>query len=80
MATTLRDPDTHRTSTVPDAVAESYLSQGWVYPGTSAPAEPSPPAIAEMTVAELKAHAEERGIDLARAKLKADIRAVIDRA
>lgn len=39
MATTLVDPNGSQI-TVPDEVVHSYLSRGWVYPGTPTPAEP----------------------------------------
>lgn len=53
---------------VPDPVAADYIGQGWHEPGT-APGDP----LDRMTVAQLKAHAAERGIDLAGASRKADM-------
>lgn len=40
MSITLTHPGKGRQVTVPDDVAESYVSQGWVVPGSPAPAEP----------------------------------------
>lgn len=40
MSITLTHPVKGRQVTVPDNVAESYVSQGWVVPGSSTPAEP----------------------------------------
>ena len=67
MTTTLRGPDTGQQVTVPDAVAESYVSQGWVRPGTPAPAEPG---LDSLTIAQLRDFAEENGVDLTGLKLK----------
>lgn len=77
--TTLTNPKNGAQVTVPDNVADSYVSRGWVRPGTPAPAEPANP-LDIMTVAELREHAEEHGIDLAGARIKDDIRAVIKAA
>lgn len=75
--TTVTNPKTGATVTVPDDVAESYTSRGWVRPGMPAPAEQGLDA---MTVAELRAHADAQDIDLGSAKRKADIRAAIEAA
>lgn len=40
MSVTLTHPGKGRQVTVPDDVAESYVSQGWVVPGQPTPAEP----------------------------------------
>lgn len=74
---TLMNPKTNTQVTVPDDVADSYVSRGWVRPGTPAPAEPANPLDA-MTIAQLREHAEEHDIDLGTAQLKSDIRAAID--
>lgn len=73
--TTLHDPHTHRTISVPDDVADSYVSQGWVRPGTPAPAEPG---LDSLTIAELRGFAEENGVDLTGLKLKPAIIAKIE--
>lgn len=70
MSITLHDPDTHGAITVPDAVVESYVSQGWVRPGTPAPAEPG---LDSLTIAQLRDFAEENGVDLTGLKLKPEI-------
>ena len=61
--------------TVPDDVAESYASQGWVAAGLPAPAEPG---LDSLTIAELRQFAEENGVDLARLKRKPEIVAAIE--
>lgn len=68
--TTLTNPDTGQTVTVPDNVAESYTSQGWVRPGTPAPAEPG---LDSLTIPELRHFAEENGVDLTGLKRKPQI-------
>ena len=69
-----------RKVTVPDAVADSYISQGWVVPGSPAPAEQESFDISKLKVAELKAYADEHGIDLGEATKKADILTAIEAA
>lgn len=85
MSITLTHPGKGRKVTVPDAVAESYISQGWVVPGSPAPAEPDS-ATTETKAEEpskkwnkgqLTAYAGEHGIDLTDAKTKDDILALI---
>ena len=39
MSVTLTHPDKGRQVSVPDEVAESYISQGWVVPGSPTPSE-----------------------------------------
>ncbi|MBT2473305.1 hypothetical protein J7E68_01615 [Microbacterium sp. ISL-103] len=80
MSITLTHPGKGRKVTVPDDVADSYISQGWVAAGSPAPAEQEPVDISKLKVDELKAHAEEHGIDLGDATKKADIIAVIEAA
>lgn len=80
MSITLTHPGKGRKVTVPDAVADSYISQGWVVPGSPAPAEQESFDISKLKVAELKAYAEEHGIDLGEATKKADILTVIEAA
>lgn len=80
MSITLTHPGKGRQVTVPDAVADSYVSQGWVAAGSPAPAEQESVDISTMKVDELKAYAEEHGIDLGDAKKKADIVSVIEAA
>lgn len=77
MPTTLHDPDTHRTITVPEDVAESYVSQGWVRPGTPAPAEPG---LDSLTIPMLRDFAGENGVDLKGLKRKPEIIAAIETA
>lgn len=76
MATTLHDPDTRSTITVPDDVAESYVSQGWVRPGTSTPAEPG---LDSLTIAQLRDFADENGVSLTGMKRKPEIIAAIEK-
>ncbi|WP_067198918.1 hypothetical protein [Microbacterium sp. XT11] len=80
MSITLKHPGKGRQVTVPDNVADSYISQGWVVPGSPAPAEQETVDISKLKVDELKAYAEEHGIDLGDAKKKADILTVIETA
>ena len=77
MSITLTHPGKGRQVTVPDDVADSYTSQGWVAAGSPAPAEQESVDISTLKVDELKAYAEEHGIDLGYAKKKDEIRAVI---
>ena len=74
---TLTNPDTKQTVTVPDAVAESYTSQGWVRPGTPAPAEPG---LDSLTIPQLRDLAGENGVDLTGMKRKPEIIAAIETA
>lgn len=78
MSITLTHPGKGRQVTVPDAVAESYVSQGWVVPGSPAPAEPDSAPSKSWKVDELKAYADEHSIDLGDATKKADILSVIE--
>ena len=71
----LTNPDTGQSITVPDTVAESYISQGWVRPGTPAPAEPG---LDSLTVRQLRDLAKEKGIALAGLKRKPEIIAKIE--
>ncbi|WP_404474833.1 hypothetical protein [Microbacterium aerolatum] len=80
MSITLKHPGKGRTVVVPDAVAESYISQGWVVPGSPAPAEQDSAPSKSWKVDELKAYADENGIDLGDATKKADILAAIETA
>jgi hypothetical protein len=80
MSTTLKHPGKGRTVIVPDAVAESYISQGWVVPGSPAPAETDSAPSKSWKVDELKAYAEENAIDLGTATKKADILTAIEAA
>lgn len=76
MSTTLRDPDTGKQITVPDGVAQSYVSQGWVLPGTPTPAEPG---LDSLTIQQLRDFADENGVSLAGLKLKPAIVAAIEK-
>ncbi|WP_312672839.1 hypothetical protein [Microbacterium sp.] len=80
MSITLTHPGKNRQVTVPDNVADSYTSQGWVAAGSPAPAEQEPVDISTLKVEELKAYAEKHDIDLGDAKKKDEIRAVIEAA
>jgi hypothetical protein len=80
MSITLTHPGKGRQVTVPDDVADSYTSQGWVAAGSPAPAEQEPVDISKLKVDELKAYAGDHGIDLGDATKKDDIRAVIEAA
>ncbi|MGX1932048.1 Rho termination factor N-terminal domain-containing protein [Microbacterium resistens] len=80
MSITLTHPVKGRQVTVPDDVADSYISQGWVVPGSPALAEQETADISKLKVDELRAYAEEHGIDLGDAKKKADIVSVIEAA
>ena len=80
MSITLTHPGKGRKVTVPDAVADSYISQGWVAAGSPAPAEQESVNISKLKVDELKAYAEEHGIDLGSATKKADILTAIEAA
>lgn len=80
MSITLTHPVKGRQVIVPDEVAESYTSQGWVVPGSPAPAEQDSAPSTSWKVDELKAYAEEHGVDLGDAKKKADIVSVIEAA
>lgn len=77
MSTTLRDPDTGRLITVPEGVAQSYVSQGWVRPGASTPAEPG---LDSLTIPMLRDFAGENGVELAGLKRKPEIIAAIEKA
>lgn len=76
MSTTLRDPDTGQLITVPEGVAQSYVSQGWVRPGTLTPAEPG---LDSLTIPQLRDFADENGVSLTGLKLKPAIIAVIEK-
>lgn len=80
MSITLTHPGKGRQVTVPEAVADSYISQGWVAAGSPAPAEQESVPSKSWKVDELKAYAEEREIDLGDATKKADILSVIEAA
>lgn len=80
MSITLKHPGKGRTVVVPDNVAESYISQGWVVPGSPAPAEQDSAPSKSWKVDELKAYAEENSIDLGGATKKADILTAIEAA
>jgi len=80
MSITLTHPGKGRQVTVPDAVAESYISQGWVVPGSPTPAEPDSAPSKSWKVDDLKAYAEENAIDLGTATKKADILTAIEAA
>lgn len=85
MSITLKHPGKGREVTVPDNVAESYISQGWVVPGSPAPAEPDSATTEtkadepskKWNKAKLTAYAGEHGVDLTDAKTKDDILALI---
>ncbi|WP_454113506.1 Rho termination factor N-terminal domain-containing protein [Microbacterium maritypicum] len=77
MSTTLRDPDTGNQITVPDGVAQSYVSQGWVLPGSPTPAEPG---LDSLTIPMLRDFAGENGVELAGLKRKPEIIAAIEKA
>lgn len=66
------------TVTVPDEVAESYTSRGRVDHAAPVPAEQRH-GLDTMTVKQLNEYAEQNGIELAAARLKADIIAAIER-
>ena len=68
MSTTLVHPGKGTQVTVPDDVAESYVSQGWVVPVSPAPAEPQDKAktgrkrpAAKKGAARARAHDGEAG-------------------
>lgn len=63
--------------TVPDDVADSYASQGWVAAGAPAPAEPG---FDSLTIPMLRDFAGENGVDLAGLKRKPEIIAAIEKA
>lgn len=79
MSITLKHPGKGSQVTVPDDVAESYISQGWVVPGSPAPAEPD--SVDEPSKKwnkdKLTAYAVEHDVDLTDAKTKDDILALI---
>ncbi len=52
---------------MPDDVAESYVSQGWVRSSTPTPAEPG---LDSLTIAQLRDFADENGVSLTGLKLK----------
>lgn len=62
--------------TVPDAVAESYASQGWVAAGSPAPAEPG---LDSLTIPQLRHFAAENGVNLSGMKRKPQIIAAIEK-
>lgn len=78
MSITLTHPGKGRQVTVPDDVAESYISQGWVVPGSPALAGADSAPSMSWKVDDLKAYAEERAIDIGDSTKKADILAVIE--
>lgn len=63
--------------TVPDDVAESYASQGWVAAGSPAPAEPG---LDSLTIPQLRDFATENGVDFTGLKRKPQIIAAIEAA
>lgn len=74
---TLTNPANGQQVTVPDEVADDYVSRGWVVPGAPALAEPG---LDSLTVRQLRDFAEENGIDLTGVKRKPDIIAAIETA
>lgn len=80
MSITLKHPGKGRQVIVPENVAESYISQGWVVPGSPTPAEQDSAPSKSWKVDELKAYANEHGINLGDATKKADILTVIEAA
>ena len=85
MSITLKHPGRGREVTVPDNVAESYISQGWVVPGSPAPAEQGS-ATTEPKVEkpskkwnkdQIAAYAKDHEIALDEAKTKDDMLALI---
>lgn len=77
MSITLTHPGKGRQVTVPENVAESYTSQGWVAEEAPTPAEQDSTPNPAWKVEQLKAYAAERGIDLGDATKKADILTVL---
>ena len=73
----LTNPGTGQAVTVPDDVAESYTSQGWVRAGTPAPAEPG---LDSLTVPMLRDFAEQNGVNLGKLRRKPEIIAAIETA
>lgn len=63
--------------TVPDDVAESYASQGWVAAGAPAPAEPG---LDSLTIPQLRHFAAENGVSLTGLKRKPQFVAAIESA
>lgn len=74
---TLTNPKNGAQVTVPDDVADSYVSRGWVRPGTPALAEPG---LDSLTTRQLRDFAAENGVDLTGVKRKLDIIAAIETA
>lgn len=86
MSTTLTHPVKGRQVIVPDDVAESYISQGWVAAGSPTSAEPQGSVITDAKAdepskkwnkAQLTAYAGEHKIDITDAKTNSDILALI---
>lgn len=73
----IKNPATGQQLTVPDDVAESYTSRGWVTPGSPAPAEPG---LDSLTIPQLRDFAGENGVDLKGLKRKPQIVTAIETA
>ncbi|GAA3947990.1 hypothetical protein [Microbacterium soli] len=63
----ITNPRTGLTVHVPDDVADSYTGRGWSRPGTPAP------TLETLTIRELRALADQRGVDLTGVRRKTDI-------
>lgn len=89
MSITLTHPGKGRKVTVPDAVADSYISQGWVAAGSPAPAEQESGGTTETKAEkpskkwnkdQIAAYAKDHKIELTEAKTKDDMLALIEAA
>lgn len=88
MSITLKHPGKNRRVTVPEEVAESYISQGWVVPGSPAPAEPdsatTEPKIEKPSKKwnkdQIASYAKDHKIEISEAKTKDDMLALINAA
>lgn len=88
MSITLTHPGKGRKVTVPDAVADSYISQGWVAAGSPAPAEQGSDTTdtkaekpsKKWNKDQIAAYAKDHEIELTEAKTKDDMLALIEAA
>lgn len=87
MSITLTHPGKGRKVTVPDAVADSYISQGWVAAGSPAPAEQESDGTTDTKAEkpskkwnkdQIAAYAKDHEIELTEAKTKDDMLALIE--
>lgn len=89
MSITLTHPGKGRQVTVPETVADSYISQGWVAAGSTAPAEQESGGTTDTQAEkpskkwnkdQIASYAKDHEIELTEAKTKDDMLALIEAA